>query len=233
MVWRSRSDLPVSAACAIANAMQDALAQMTRSPLRLRLLEPLVPEPEAWPALLNGARVHAVRGTLASAAFVLRERDAAALARLVLGESARGPLELSKIETAVVERIFAAMAPALSAVCGANLRQAPAPDTFLTYFDLTAGPDLRIGVALSQRQQTGAPPRTLTLSDLGAVTLDLRVELAAGVLTASEVLGLRPGLVVPMMTKVGEPGVVRLAGAALARGQCGANGARFALVIQE
>lgn len=233
MMFRERSDLPVSAACALATSLQDVLAAMTRSAVRIRLFEPVVPERDAWPALLHGARVHAVRGSLAGAAFVLREGSAAALARLVLGgaESAAGPL--SKVEAAVLDRIFTALAPALGAVCGANLRADPAPGTFLTYFDLTAGPNVRIGVALSAQQQTGPPPRTLKASDLADVAVELRVELATGVLPASEVLALHPGRVVPMTTRVGEPGVVRLAGAALARGQCGANGTRFALVIQE
>lgn len=206
---------------------------MTRSQLRLRLYEPLVPDPDAWPELLRGARVHSVRGSLASAAFVLRESDAGALARLVLGETDCGGRELSRIEAAMVGRIFAALAPALGAICGANVRPEAAPDKFLTYFDLSAGPHVRIGVALSPQQQTGVPARTLTANDLGDVPVELRVELASGVLQASEVLALHPGRVVPMTTRVGEPGVVRLAGAALARGQCGANGARFALVIQE
>lgn len=232
MTWQSRSDLAVTAACALATSLQEVLRTLTHSQLSLRLFEPVVPESDAWSAVLNGARVHAVRGALASAAFVLRESDAAALARLVLGETGCAAAGISRVEGAVLERIFTALTPALGTLCGANLRRDPAPGEFLTYFEMAAGPHIRIGVALSA-QQAVPPSRTVSVGDLASIPVELRIELASGVLTASRVLALHPGDIVPMTTRVDEPGVVRLAGAALARGQCGANGARFALVIQE
>jgi flagellar motor switch/type III secretory pathway protein FliN len=63
------------------------------------------------------------------------------------------------------------------------------------------------------------------------VQVELSVDFARGMLPAAMVLGLRPGTNVPMTTRIGEPGRLRLGGAVLAHGECGALGERNAMIV--
>jgi hypothetical protein len=71
-VLEPRSLLPVSAACLVANGVRERLAEILATDVSLRLLEPRLPDPDAWHAIARDATCYRVRGPLADAAVVLR-----------------------------------------------------------------------------------------------------------------------------------------------------------------
>lgn len=233
--FQRRSSLPVSAACLIANGVRETLSTLLAAPVSLRLLEPVVPDSAAWNAICDGAQCFGVRGPRCDAAFVLRARDALALASSAFGEEAHGPRTLSAVEQEVLVRALRGIAGCLAPACGREmtpLERILDIRGYVTYFELIVERPaaVRIGVALS-RDPVSRGGATLRLEDLGAVEVDLSVQFARGTLPAAEFLDLRPGCIVPMTTRVGEPGLLKMGGAVLARGECGALGDRNALIV--
>ncbi|MDQ2872929.1 MAG: FliM/FliN family flagellar motor C-terminal domain-containing protein [Candidatus Eremiobacteraeota bacterium] len=237
-VFEARSDLPVAAACLVANGVRETLARLFGQTVCLRLLEPRLPSASAWAVLARDARCFRVRGPLADAAFVIRPDDALALASAAFGERPGPARDLSPIESRVLDRAVSALHATLAPVCGAVEPAALEPlgglETYATYFELLVDSPAaaRIGVAIS-REPTPAGGGRLRAADLSGVELELNVEFAGGFLALPELLGLRPGMDVPMTTKMGAPGLVTLAGTVVARGECGVVDGRYALIVRE
>lgn len=233
--FERRSSLPVSAACLTANAMRETLGALLGGPASLRLLEPRIPDDAAWSAISRDAQLFAVRGPAADAVLVLRAGDALALATAAFGEPAGAVRPLSTVENEVVLRAVRALAGSLAPICGREL--SPVERILdiracTTYFELLVErpAELRLGVALSRDPQAPAAG-ALRIDDLMDVEVEVRVEFARGSLSAAEFVDLRPGADVPMMTRVGDPGLLRAGGTVLARGECGALGARSAFAV--
>lgn len=234
--FEPQSALPVSAACVVANGIREVLSSALAQPVRVRLTEPVIPDLNAWNAILAGMHVYRVRGPLSDAAIVLRREDSLALAGAVFGESVPVDRALSPIEERVLARIAREIAAALSPVCGAaeyiNVEKNAVPGAFLTYFELLVdGPmDARIGIALAREPQ--APCGSgLGIAGLSEVELELDVEFASGEVEAASLLLLQPNMTLAMQTKVGAPAVLKLAGRIVARGECGVLGERRAFVV--
>jgi len=233
--FERRSSLPVSAACLIANNVRETLSALLAAPVSLRLLEPMIPDPQAWDAICTGAQFFGVRGPVCSAAFVLRPRDAVALASTAFGEDTQGPRALSAVEQEVLIRALRGIAGSLAPACGREmtpLERILDIRAYTTYFELVVERPaaIRIGVALS-RDPVSRGGATLRIEDIGVVDVEVCVQFARGVLSAAEFLDLRPGCIVPMTTRVGEPGLLKMGGATLARGECGALGDRNAIIV--
>lgn len=233
--FERRSSLPVSAACIVANGVRETLSALLAAPVSLRLLEPVIPDPRAWDAICAGAQIFGVRGPVCDAAFVLRAPDAAALASSAFGEDAGAVRTLSAVEQEVVLRALRGIAGSLAPVCGREmtpLERILDIRGYATYFELLVERPaaIRLGVALS-RDPVSRGGATLSLQDLDPVEVEVRAQFAAGTLSAAEFLDLRPGSIVPMTTRIGEPGLLKIDGALLARGECGALGNRNAIVV--
>ncbi len=233
--FERRSSLPVSAACVVANGVRETLGALLATPVSLRLLEPVIPDAEAWNAVCADAQLFAVRGQLCDAAFVLRPQDALALASSAFGEQTGASRRLSAVEQEVLVRALRGVAGALAPVCGRE----PSPlerildiRGYVTYFELLVERPVqaRIGIALSA-DPASRGSATLRIEDLLDIQVELSVEFARGRLPAAAFLDLRPGANVPMTTRIGEPGRLRLGGAVLARGECGALGERGAFIV--
>lgn len=232
-----RSSLPVSAACVVANAMRETLASFVQTQISVRLFEPVMPASEAWPAIAGGASLYRIAGAALDAAIVLRPKDAVALASLLFGEAQRSEGDLSVIERTVVARAVQALAGALAPVCG--FRETPLSEPILdihgyaTYFEVLVERPVsaRIGVALSRDPQPAAGAR-LRPADLVDVEIDLAVMLGEGLLDAASLLALGEGAYVPMTSKVGDDGVLLAGTTVIARGECGAQGSRAAMVVR-
>ena len=234
-LFERRSSLPVSAACLVANGIRETLGALLGAPVSLRLLEPVIPDAQAWQAIAAGAQLFRVRGPICDAAFVLRPRDALGLAGSAFGEQPDAARELSAVEQEVLVRALRGVAGSLAAVCGREL--SPLERIldirgFVTYFELLLErpASARIGVALS-RDPLARGSATLALEDLLDVELEVRVQFASGTLPAAAFLDLRSGSNVPMKTRVGEPGLLKAGAAVLARGECGTVGARNAMLV--
>lgn len=233
--FERRSALAVSAACVLATHIRESLEALLAAHVTLRLLEPVIPDSRAWHAISAGGHVFGVRGALCNAAFVLRPNDALALCAAAFGEAPGHSRTLSAVEQEVLVRALRGIAAPLTAVCGRELTPLePVSDVrdYTTYFELLLERPVaaRIGIALS-RDPASAQGLTLRLDDLLGVELEVAVQFAEGALTAAEFLGLGPGSNVPMKTRVGEPGRLKVGGAVLARGECGSIGERNALIV--
>lgn len=234
-LFERRSSLPVSAACVVANGVRETLGALLGTPVALRLLEPLVPDPRAWRAISENAQFFVVRGPSCDAAFVLRPHDAAALASSAFGEDADSPRPLSAVEQEVLVRALRGIAGCLAPVCG---RELSALERILdirgytTYFELLVERPqrLRIGVALS-RDPAARGAATLRIEDLLEVEVEVGAQFAAGSLSAGAFLSLRPAALVPMTTRVGEPGLLKVDGLVLGRGECGVLGDHNAMIL--
>lgn len=233
--FEARSALASSAMCLVANAMRETLASILGAPASLRAIGPVLPGAAAWEALIAHARTWCVRGAAGEAALVLRPADALALAAAAFGEEAAAPRELSAVEAEVLARAVRALAPALAPLCG---RDAAPPEPILdirgyaTYFELLVERPavFRLGIALA-REPEARGGATLRLEDLAQVEIELSAEFARGSLCAGALLALGPGAVVPMTTRMGEPGLLKAGAAVFARGQCGAAGERAAMIV--
>ncbi len=233
--FERRSSLPVSAACVLANGVRETLGTLLATPVSVRLLEPVIPDGQAWHVICSGAQLFGVRGPACDGAFVLRPQDALALASSAFGEEAGAPRSLSALEQEVLFRALRGLAGCLAPVCG---REISALERILdirgytTYFELLLESPVsaRIGVALS-RELPARAAATLGVEDLLDVRIETRVEFARAALPAAAFLDLRPGCNVPMTTRIGEPALLKAGGAVLARGESGALGERNALIV--
>lgn len=230
-----RSALSVSAACVVANGVRETLSALLATTVALRLSEPAIPDVNAWQAICAQAHMFRVCGSIADAAFVLRPRDALALATAAFGETAHEPRSLSPLESEVVQRAVSALAGCLAPVCGRDpARLEPILDIsgYATYFELFVErpATIRLGIALSKDPVTRGAA-SIPIERLLDVEIELSAEFAAGAIPAAAFLDLRPGTVVPMITKIGQSGLLRAGGTVLARGECGTLGERNALVV--
>jgi flagellar motor switch/type III secretory pathway protein FliN len=235
--FQSRSTLPVSAACLVANAARQTLADLLGAAVSLKLLEPVIPDGAGWSSIGAGALVFAVRGAHSDAAIVLRADDALALACAALGERIESPRGLSAIEAELVARIASALCGSLTPVCGVrDARQIARLKTlegYVTYFEVIVEEPARarIGIALSRETQSPSAPG-LSTADLHEIDVRLRVEIAHGFVPAAAIVSLRPGDVFKLDSALGDPARLSAGGTILARGQCGNVGARRALQIR-
>lgn len=233
--FERRSTLSVSAACVVANGVRETLSALLAAPVTLRLSEPVIPDTQAWSAIGARAYIYGVRGSIADAAFVLRPPDALALAAAAFGETSDEQRALSPVESEILLRAVRALAGCLAPVSGREpVRVEPILDIsgFATYFELLLErpAPLRIGIALSKEPPAKAAS-ALMPQQLMDVEIELSAEFAAGTIPAAAFLGLRPGALVPMITKIGQPGLLRAGGTVLVRGECGTLGERNALIV--
>lgn len=236
--FESRSSLPVSAACVVANGVRETLAALLGAAVTLRLLEPTIPTPHGWRAILQSARCYRIRGTVADAAVVLRGDDAIAFATALFGESRANAARraLSRIECDVLDRMVNALAANLTAVCGARAghsaeRVAEIGD-FITYFELLLEEPLvaRVGIALS-REPSVENGSCVGIAQLGGVSMSAQSSLDLGTAEAASIAGLEIGRVVRF--EAGSLARCRLTlyGRTLASGTCGVRNGRYSLAV--
>lgn len=236
-IFVRRSMLPVTAACLVANAAREMLAELLGKPVTLRLFEPVLPDSAAWNCIAAGAEIFAVRGKLADAAFVLRHDDALAVAGAAFGESAAASRALSALEAELLARIVGALCGTLASICGARedsrVERLTALAGYVTYFELLleAPVEARIGIAMSREPRTETVP-SIGSANLGGIELDLAVEIAHGFIPASAVLDLRCGDLMRLDSRLGDCAIVRAAESIVARGEYGELDGRGVVVLQ-
>ncbi len=231
-----RSELPVSAACLVATGVRETLASLFGTAVELTLFRPVVPSAQAWRAISSDATIYRLHGARGDAAIVLRAPDALALAVAAFGEEPGDERALSAIERRVLDRIADALSAAVAPICGGSptrsLAGGEAPASFITFFELQLERPVRarVGIALARDPEQPIVPG-LRIEDLLDLELDLCVRIEAPSMRAGELLALEPGTIVPMTESTSLTGTLLLAGRAIAGGECGVRGTRFALAI--
>lgn len=229
--FEERSLFPLRAACVVANAVREDLSQASGARVDVRLSPPSIPPSCAWGALLENAAVHVVRGRFCDAAFVLRPTDAASLANLLFSEPAcHARVRISRLETEIVRRAVARLAPALYPVCGeGSVDPAARLAELATYLEIHVTHPLSfcLGVALSKEP---APARTAALSPShlmhSRVAAGVRIRLRSK--SVRDVAALRAGEV---LAGGFEPAMLAVKDHILARGACGIRGGRYAIEV--
>ncbi len=229
--------LPISAACVVANGVRETLSSLLRVSVGVRLFEPSIPSPQAWPAILERARLYRLRGHVADAAIVLRPVDAAALAAALFGEShPAGARDLSPIECDVIDRMVSTIAANFAAVCGpretAGVECVGAISGFVTYFELIVEEPVnaRIGIALS-RDPTPESGSLLDAGRLVRVPVTTTAALDLGTAQAAAVARVAVGVTIPIpQTALGH---CRLTAhrQLLAEGNCGVANGQYAFSV--
>jgi hypothetical protein len=236
LAFQERSQLPVSAVCVVASGVREVLGGLIGETVALKLYEPAIPSPAAWPAIVRDATIFRVRGTRADAAVILRAGDAAALAAAAFGEHEANAGGLSALERTVLERTVRAIATQFGPICGVGT---PAPQIdvlhdargFTTFFELQLEHPVRarIGIALS-RDPLPESHSGISRDDLLDLELELAVRFDLGDYPAVALAALEPGALLPL-TGGARRGTLCIAGSPLAHGECGVNGSRYALLI--
>lgn len=240
--FEERSCLPLNAACLVAGTVRERLSTLLGVPVALCVFEPEIPSAQAWDAIGRAAFVYSVRGNVADAAIVLRQRDAKAVVAAAFGEApdARaGEAPLSPLERDVLERVATALAGTLVSLCGEQ-REATAAGSaamlrgFAAYLELAVEQPVsaRIGIAVSRDLAPEAIP-ALLLEDLAELPLEASVAFDLQELPARRLAALAPGDVVPITRPGTVRGSLRIAGRTLAVGICGARDGRYAFEIEE
>jgi hypothetical protein len=238
MRFETRSCLPTSAVCVVANGVRETLSSLLGAPASMRLCEPSLPAPHAWSAIVAGALLYRVRGGVAVAALILRAVDAIAIAAAIFGELEHGPLDraLSPIEREVVDRTASAIAGNLTAICGAcdghRIERVAAIDGFATYFELLLEEPAaaRIGIALS-RDPLPEPRACVEIGHLGPMRIAAAGSIDLGLVDAATAAALAPGAIVPLRSTDLHRCTLTAHGGLLARGRCGVRNGRYALTV--
>jgi Type III flagellar switch regulator (C-ring) FliN C-term len=240
--FEERSLLPPVAACVVASATRERLTALFGAPIAVRLLEPQIPTPQAWKAILRGATLYRVRGSASDAAIVLRPADAAALASAAFGETLAQVVparKLSPLERGALDRMVAAIAGTLGSVCGERdphgFRAEPVEklENAVTYFELSLElpAEARVGVALA-RDPAPEPSVRIREQEVGDLRLRATGTLEVGKIAASAVTTLAPGQILPIPRSSDCRGSLKIGGRVFARGFCGVTGDRYALEIE-
>ncbi len=231
-----KSNLPLSAACLVANGVREALARLLASEVDVELFEPAIPGASERRLLLEGAIVYRVRGRIGDGFVIVRPSDARTLVARAYGEDDRTTqAPLSDLEMATLERIVHSIVPLCNTLCGTlgpvtrESAERAACD-MATYFEVrTTGRErIAIGFAL-----TKDPPETvderIVLGDLLEIELGASVEFGAGILAVPAFSRLAPGATIVLDTALGGTGVLRFGDVIFARGTCGARDGRSAI----
>lgn len=239
--FEERSCLPLNAACLVAGTVRERLSALLGVPVALCVFEPEIPDAQAWEVIGRSAYVYRVRGNVADAAIVLRERDAKAVVAAAFGETPdaqMGEAPLSRLERDVLDRVASALTGTLVTLCGEQREavatsSAAALGVFAAYLELGVDQPVaaRIGIALSRDLVPEAIP-ALNPEDLADLPLEASVTFEVEDLTARRLAALAPGDIVPITRPGTLRGSLRIAGRTLAVGVCGVRNGRYAFEIE-
>lgn len=233
-----RSSIPIDAARLVANGVREALRELLGGGCELALGEPAAIDAAAWALLAREALLFVTRGRQTDVVLVVPRGDARRLVRRAFGEGGDEPGPCSALELRALERIAARCAPTFDALCAERTGSAravalDAAPRCVAYFDLRLGAPVAatLGVGIARRLPDPGPSRRLAAEALRAVPIAVRAVVARGTLAAARAAALRPGDVVALDTPLDGASELRAGGELVARGRCGALGARLAFRV--
>ncbi len=234
-----RASIPIAAACLVANGLRETLHELLGERCELTIGEPAAIGRDAWELLSADAHCFLTCGRQTDIVFVVPPHDARALVLRAFGEGElAGAPALSALELHAVERIAARCASAFDPLCverrGASQRLAPgAVPACVAFFDVRVQLPIpiAIGIGIVRDLPDPGPAGTFRPALLGAVPLDVRVELGRGTIDVARLLRLRPGDVVPLETQVGAASALKIGERSFASGTAGVVGGRYCLEV--
>ena len=236
-----RAALPLGAACAVARAFEAAFREMFGA-CEIAVGEPAALTPDAWAALARDAVLFVRRARAGDAVLVLAPADARRLALHAFGEPC-GPVGAERACTALERRALATIAqrcsvalqPLGEAATPLRLVAAEAAPACDAYVDLRfrAPVAMTVGVAITRGVPDAAPAPTIAEDVLQDVALHARAVFAEGTLDAADFVGLRPGDIVKLETKVGAPASLNCGPRRLATGVAGVVASRTAFLVTD
>ncbi len=235
-----RPNVPIDAACVVANGVREALRTLLGEACAVTLGEPVALDRAAWRALAHDALLFSTPGRATDVVFVLARHDARRLVRAAFGEDvAAGDEPWSALESGAIERIVARCANACDALCverrGPTAAVAPALLALpAAYFDVrVSGPiELTLGVGVMRDIPAAVPARTLGLETLADVKIGVSIVLGRGTIPVPRLLDLEVGTVVRLSTKVAGEGELNLAGQRIVFGTCGVRNGHPAFEVR-
>jgi Type III flagellar switch regulator (C-ring) FliN C-term len=240
-----RASVPLETACVVANGVRETLRELLGERCELVLGEPAALGARAWSLLARDALLFLTHGRRTDVVLVLPRADARRLVLRAFGEGGdAGAPDLpesacSALEMHALERIAARCATAFGPLCAewetARAVRAHEVPACAAYFDLRVRAPLRLtlGIGIVRELPEPSPAGALALSALDSVTVEARAVFAEGTLDAPAFIGLRPGTVVKLETKVGAPASLKIGDRRLATGVPGAVASRTAFLVHD
>jgi flagellar motor switch/type III secretory pathway protein FliN len=236
----ARPNLPVDAACVVANGVREALRGLLGEACALTIGEPVALDAATWRGLIGDALLFATPGRATDVVFVLAARDARRLVRAAFGEDAAAEDGTwSALEAGAIERIVARCAIACDALCverrgPTSVVDAARVSPSAAYFDVrvSAPLALTIGVGIVRDLPEAPPVATLGPRVLEGLAFELHAVLGRAELSLPRLLDLRVGSVVALRTQVEGAGELNLAGQRIAIGTCGVRAGRTAFEVR-
>ncbi|HEV3156960.1 MAG TPA: FliM/FliN family flagellar motor C-terminal domain-containing protein [Candidatus Baltobacteraceae bacterium] len=239
-MFRTRSTLPLSAACVVANGAREQLSRLLGREVDAELIEPTIPSGQARAILFANARIVCVRGRVGDAFVIVRPEDARRMVCIAFDEKERVASDpLSEIERQTLERVLGALVPLCASLCGAVVKgeysaEADAHARCATYFEVRILGDLpfALGFGLS-RDPIEELGRRITMEHLAQTTLAVRGELAKGRVALRKLTKLEVGSIVPFESVLDDMGRLVVGRRAIARGTCGVAAGRTAFAVTD
>lgn len=241
-----RASIPVEAACVVANGIRETLRELFGEACELVLGEPAALDATGWSVLARDALLFLTRGRQTDIVLVLPQPDARRLVLRAFGEADGGEAAAlpsgacSALELHALERIAARCAAAFDPLCaerrgGSRAVRAHEIPACAAYFDLRirAPVALTLGIGIVRDLPDPGPWGALPAVALDSVAVEARAIFAEGTIGAAEFVGLQPGDVVKLGTKVGAPASLNLAGRRLATGVPGVVASRTAFLVHD
>ena len=237
-----RASIPIEAACLVANGLRETLRELLGA-TELVVGEPAAIGADAWALLARDALLFLTRGRQTDIVLVVPQRDARRLVLRAFGESevAEPPqAACSALELLAVERIAARCAAAFEPLCAERRAASRAVGLdevppCVAYFDVRVHAPVRLtlGVGIARDLPDPGSSGALAVGALDGVPVEARAVFAEGTISTTSFVGLQPGDVVKLDTKVGDPACLNLAGRRLAYGVAGVVASRSAFLVHD
>jgi flagellar motor switch/type III secretory pathway protein FliN len=236
----ARTNVPVAAACLVANGLRETLRELFGERCDVSIGEPAAIGPAAWDTLSREAHCFLTPGRQTDIVLVVPSRHARALVLRAFGESASPDASaLSALELHAVERIAARCAAAFDPLFAertgpSQLVHPGAIPACVAYFDVRVQVPipLEIGIGIVRELPEAGPAGTFAAALLAHVPVEIRAEFAAGTIDVATWLRLAPGDVVRLQTQVGAPAALKIGSRSIASGTAGVSAGRYCIELQ-
>jgi flagellar motor switch/type III secretory pathway protein FliN len=235
-----RANIPLGAACLVANGLRETLRELFGERCELTIGEPAAIGRAAWETLSREAHCFLTCGRQTDIVLVVSNSHARTLVLRAFGEGeASGAAALSVLELHAVERIAARCAAAFDPLC-AERRGTPQRVAFaavpacVAYFDIRVQLPvaLEIGIGIVRELPDPGPAGAFSAAGLAQVPVELQAEFATGTIDVATLLQLAPGDIVRFDSQVEAAANLKVGGRIYAGGVAGVSSGRYSFEVR-